>query len=37
MGDLLGEDFALVEKNALYRRLDKLVEHKPGHCHTRQE
>jgi transposase len=28
MGDLLGEDFALVEKNALYRCLDKLVEHK---------
>ena len=30
MGDLLGEDFALVEKNALYRCLDKLVEHKPA-------
>ena len=28
MGDLLGEDFALVEKNALYRCLDKLLEHK---------
>jgi transposase len=28
MGDLLGEDYALVEKNALYRCLDKLVEHK---------
>src|SRR5438477_10870188 len=30
MGDLLGEDFALVEKNALYRCLDKHVEHKPA-------
>ena len=30
MGDLLGGDFALVEKNALYRCLDKLVEHKPA-------
>jgi transposase len=28
MADLLGEDFALVEKNALYRCLDKLLEHK---------
>jgi hypothetical protein len=28
MSDLLGEDFALVEKNALYRCLDKLLEHK---------
>lgn len=28
MGDLLGEDYALVEKNALYRCLDKVVEHK---------
>jgi transposase len=28
MGDMLGEDFALVEKNALYRCLDKLLEHK---------
>jgi hypothetical protein len=28
MGDLLGRDFALVEKNALYRCLDKLLEHK---------
>ena len=28
MGDLLGEDLALVEKNALYR--DKFVEHKPA-------
>ena len=28
MGDLLGEDFALVEKNALYRMHDLLLEHK---------
>jgi len=28
MGDLLGQDYALVEKNALYRCLDKVVEHK---------
>ncbi len=28
MGDLLGEDFSLVEKNALYRCLDKLLAHK---------
>jgi DDE family transposase len=28
MGDLLGGDYALVEKNALYRCLDKVVEHK---------
>ena len=28
MADLLGEDFGLVEKNALYRCLDKLLEHK---------
>jgi transposase len=28
MGDLLGEDFALVEKNVLYRCLDKVLEHK---------
>jgi transposase len=28
MGDLLGEDYALVEKNALYRCLDKVLEHK---------
>jgi len=28
MGDLLGEDYALVEKNALYRCLDKVAEHK---------
>jgi transposase len=30
MGDLLGRDFALVEKNALYRTLDKLLAHKPA-------
>lgn len=30
MGDLLGQDYALVEKNALYRCLDKGVEHKRG-------
>jgi len=28
MGDLLGEDYSLVEKNALYRCLDKLLPHK---------
>ena len=28
MGDLLGEDFALVGKDKLYRCLDKLIEHK---------
>jgi len=28
MGDLLGEDYSLVEKSALYRCLDKLLEHK---------
>ncbi|MGH7158389.1 MAG: IS1634 family transposase [Candidatus Binatia bacterium] len=28
MGDLLGEDYSLAEKNALYRCLDKLIEHK---------
>jgi transposase len=28
MGDLLGEDAALAEKNALYRCLDRLLEHK---------
>ena len=28
MGDLLESDFALAEKNTLYRCLDKLVEHK---------
>lgn len=30
MGDLLGQDYALVEKNALYRTLDQLLEHKPA-------
>jgi transposase len=28
MGDLLGHDYALVEKNALYRCLDKVLAHK---------
>jgi transposase len=28
MGDLLGEDYSLVEKSALYRCLDKLLVHK---------
>ena len=28
IADLLGVDYALVEKNALYRCLDKLLEHK---------
>ena len=28
MGDLLGEDYGLVAKNALYRCLDKLPAHK---------
>ena len=28
MADLLGADYALVEKNALYRCLDKLLPHK---------
>lgn len=28
MGDLLGEDFGVAEKNTLYRCLDKLLEHK---------
>src|SRR5579864_3606842 len=37
MGDLLGGDFALVEKNALYRCLDKLLERKPAlFTHLRQ-
>jgi len=30
MGDLLGRDVALVEKNALYRTLDMLLKHKIG-------
>ena len=28
MGDLLGEDYGLVQKDKLYRCLDKLIEHK---------
>lgn len=28
MGDLLGEDYSLVEKNALYRCLDKVLQYK---------
>ena len=38
MADLLGEDYGLVEKNALYRCLDKLLPHKAGlfsHLQTR--
>jgi transposase len=36
MADLLGADYALVEKNALYRCLDKLLEHKTAlFCHLR--
>jgi transposase len=38
MGDLLGEDYSLVEKNALYRCLDKVLEHKSaffGHLRQR--
>jgi hypothetical protein len=38
MADLLGEDFSLVEKNALYRCLDKVLEHKSAlfsHLQTR--
>ena len=37
MADLLGADYALVEKNALYRCLDKLVPHKEAlFSHLRQ-
>jgi transposase len=37
MADLLGADFALVEKNALYRCLDKLLPHKQAlFSHLRQ-
>jgi transposase len=37
MGDLLGADYALVEKNALYRCLDKLLAHKADlFSHLRQ-
>jgi len=38
MGDLLGEDYSLVEKNALYRCLDQLLAHKSAlfsHLHQR--
>ena len=38
MGDLLDEDFLLVEKNALYRCLDKVLKHKEelfGHLRQR--
>jgi transposase len=38
MGDLLGEDYSLVEKNALYRCLDKILTHKQalfGHLRQR--
>ena len=38
MGELLGEDYALVAKNALYRCLDKVLAHKSalfGHLHQR--
>jgi transposase len=38
MGDLLGADYSLVEKNALYRCLDKLLVHKEalfGHLRQR--
>src|SRR5215813_13368187 len=37
MGDLLGEDYSLVAKNALYRCLDKLLVHKQAlFSHLRQ-
>jgi len=37
MGDLIGADYSLVEKNALYRCLDKLLEHKDAlFLHLRQ-
>ena len=38
MGDLLGEDYSLVEKNALYRCLDRVLPHKAAlfsHLHGR--
>ena len=38
MGDLLNEDYSLVEKNSLYRCLDKVLEHKEklfGHLRQR--
>jgi hypothetical protein len=37
MGDLLDEDYSLVEKNSLYRCLDKVLQHKePLFGHLRQ-
>src|SRR6202051_4147007 len=37
MGDLLGEDYSLVSKNALYRCLDKVLPHKTAlFSHLRQ-
>ena len=37
IGDLLGEDYSLVEKNALYRCLDRVLEYKEGlFSHLRQ-
>jgi hypothetical protein len=38
MGDLLGEDYSLAEKNGRYRCLDKVLEHKRalfGHLRAR--
>ena len=40
MGDLLEEDYSLVEKNSLYRCLDKVLQHKEqlfGHLRQRWE
>src|SRR5246500_3082528 len=40
MGDLLDEDYSLVEKNSLYRCLDKVLKHKEqlfGHLRQRWE
>lgn len=37
MGELLGEDFAVAEKNRLYRCLDRILEHKQAlFAHLRQ-
>lgn len=37
MGELLGEDFAVAEKDRLYRCLDRILEHKPElFAHLRQ-
>jgi hypothetical protein len=37
MGDILGEDYSLVSKNALYRCLDKVLPHKTAlFSHLRQ-